>query len=54
MFQKGASGSHHAASLKRATSRVFAARSEEGQIDSECYTTGPEKERSRNRAGGSL
>src|SRR5713101_4605336 len=54
MFQKGASGSHHAASLKRATSRVFAARSEERQIDSECYTTGPEKERSQNRAGGSL
>src|ERR1700719_1838450 len=54
MFQKSASGSHNAASLKRATSCVFGARSEDRQIYSECYTTGPEKERSQNRAGGSL
>jgi hypothetical protein len=44
----------NAPSVKRATSRVFAARSEERQIYFECYTTGPEKERSQNRAGGSL
>src|ERR1700680_1644284 len=54
MFQKGASGSHKAASPERATSRVFRASSEERQICFECYTTGPEKERSQNRAGGSL
>src|SRR3984893_4094584 len=54
MFQKGASGSHHAASPGGATSRVFRARSDEREICFECYTTGPEKERSQNRAGGSL
>src|ERR1700730_14206472 len=37
-----------------ATSRVFRARSDERQICFECYTTGPEKERSQNRDGGSL